>query len=241
MEQPTTREQLPAEVLSRLARVSTATLCTQLLSRGLRNPFMEGPRPLHETGKLVGTAFTLRYAPAREDIGISAHYDNRTNVQRVAVENIEAGEILVIDARGERTAGTMGNILATRIRERGAVGMVSDGPVRDTGAMAAVGLPVFAPGGNARLSSTIHHPVDMQTPIGCGGVLVMPGDVLVGDADGVVVIPRAWADEVSRAAVEQEELEEYTLKAIEGGRALGGVYPAGDEFLAEYREHQARS
>lgn len=218
----------------RLKQVSTATLCTQLLARGLRNPFMEGLRPLHGTDKVVGTAFTLRYAPAREDIGISAHYDNETNVQRVAVESIAPGDVLVIDARGEMGAGTMGNILATRIRARGGVGIVSDGPVRDTGAMAAVEIPVFAPGGNAKLSSVLHHPVEMQTPIGCGGVLVMPGDVLVGDADGVVVIPREWAEEVSLAAIAQERLEEYTLKAIESGRALNGVYPAGEEFLGEY-------
>lgn len=133
-------------------------------------------------------------------------------------------------------SGTMGNILATRIRERGAAGLVSDGPVRDTGSMNAVGLPLFVAGGNARLSSVIHHPVDMQVPVGCGGVLVMPGDVLVGDEDGVVVIPRDWADEVSRAAVEQEELEAYTLAAVESGRSIAGVYPAGEEFLAEYRE-----
>jgi len=234
------RERLDPEIIERLARVSTATLCTQLLSRGVRGPFMDGPRALGPARRMVGTAFTLRYAPAREDIGISAHYDNSRNVQRLAVESIEEGEILVIDARGELSAGTMSNILTTRIRERGAAGLVSDGPVRDTGAMHAVGLPVFVPGGNGRLSSTIHHPVDMQVPIGCGGVLVVPGDVLVGDEDGVVVIPRDWADEVSRAAVEQEELEAFTLKAIEGGRAINGVYPADEEFLAEYRSATRR-
>lgn len=229
-----TFDRLQPEIVERLRNVSTATLCTQLLSRGLRNPFMEGPRPLHEGPSMVGVAFTLRYVPAREDIGISSHYDNETNVQRLAVEEITEGDILVIDARGVPNAGTMGNILATRLRKLGAAGLVSDGPIRDSGAMAAVGMPIFAPGGNARLSSVLHHPVDMQVPVGCGGVLVLPGDVLVGDEDGVVVIPRDWADEVSRAAVAQENLEAFTLQAIEGGRPLGGVYPAGDEFLAEY-------
>lgn len=237
----TTPERLADDVVERLKRVSTATLCTQLLSRGLRNPFMTGPKPLPGSPKLVGTALTLRYAPAREDIGISAYYDNETNVQRLAVESVQDGQVLVIDARGERTAGTVGNILATRIRQRGGAGVVTDGPVRDSGAMAEVGLPVYATGGNARLSSVLHYPADMNTPVGCGGVLVMPGDVLIGDEDGVVVIPRAWAQDVSLAAAEQEELEAYTLKAIGSGRALSGVYPAGKEFRAEYERQRPRS
>lgn len=234
------RVPLDPAVRAMLARVSTATLCTQLLARGLRAPFMDGPKPIGTSGKLVGVAFTVRYAPAREDLGMSVHFDNRTDFQRLAVESVGEGEILVIDARGETSAGTLGNILATRVRQRGGSGVVSDGAVRDAAAMSQVGIPIYASGANARLSSVLHRAVDMNVPIGCAGVLVCPGDVLVGDGDGVVVIPRAWAAEVAQAALDQEELEEFVLGEIRSGRQLDGVYPAGPEVLEAFEQARRR-
>lgn len=226
-------------VRAKLERVSTATLCTQLLARGLRKPFMDGPKPIGDSGKLVGVAFTVRYAPAREDLGMSVHFDNRTDIQRLAVESIGDGEVFVIDARGETSAGTLGNILATRIRQRGGVGVVSDGAVRDAAAMSQIGMPVYASGANARLSSVLHRAVDMGVPVGCGRVLVCPGDVIVGDGDGVVVIPREWASEVAAAAVEQEELEQFILGEISSGRALDGVYPAGPDVVQAFEQSKS--
>jgi len=236
MSDSTTRARLDPQIRELLEQVSTATLCTQLLARGLRNPFMDGPKPIGTSGKLVGVAFTVRYAPAREDLGMSVHFDNRTDIQRLAVESVGEGEVLVIDARGQTSAGTLGNILATRIRERGGSGVVSDGSVRDASAMSQVGIPVYASGANARLSSVLHRAVDLDVPIGCGGVLVNPGDVLVGDGDGVVVIPREWAADVARDAFEQEQLEEFILGEIGAGKALDGVYPAGPEILRAFEE-----
>lgn len=217
-----------------LGQVSTATLCSQLLQRGIRNCFLAGVAPVGEAKRMVGHAYTLRYVPAREDLGVSAHFDNSTNEQRLAVEDVGPGEVLVIDARGDCSAGTLGNILATRLASRGAAGLVTDGSFRDYSAIANLDLPAFAGGANARLSSVIHHPADRNLPISCGGVLVQPGDVLVGDADGVAVVPNAMADEIAREALRQEQLEDFITEQIAGGAAIAGVYPAGEELLADF-------
>jgi regulator of RNase E activity RraA len=221
--------------LELLRHVSTATLCSQLLQRGFRDVFMHGLRPLRPDLRLVGRAYTLRYAPAREDVAGGVRFDNRTNQQRLAVEAIAPGDVLVIDARGDTRAGSLGNILATRLQRRGAAGIVTDGAVRDSEGVAAVDIATYAAGANARLSSVIHHPVDRQVPVGCGGVLVLPGDVLVGDADGVVVIPAGCAAEVAHAADEQERLERFLLGRVESGAELAGTYPPDDATLAAFR------
>jgi regulator of RNase E activity RraA len=226
---------LSDDELDVLRRVSTATLCSQLLQRGFRDVFIDGVRPLRPDLRLVGHAYTLRYAPAREDVATSVDFDNETNVQRLAVEEVGPHQVLVIDARRDTRAGSLGNILATRLLRRGAAGLVTDGALRDSPGIAALPLPAYAAAANARLSSVIHHPVDRQVPIGCGGALVMPGDVIVGDGDGVVVIPAACAVDVVRAAREQERLESFVLERVEAGATLAGTYPPNAETLAAYR------
>ncbi len=239
-----TRPPLAAETLDLLRQASTATISYQLTKRRISRTFMVGPRPLRPQERLVGIAFTLRYVPAREDLSSGVQYDNRTNVQRLAIERVGPGEVLVIDARGELGAGTLGNILTARLRARGAAGIVTDGAFRDAAGVAAEPLPTYCAAANALLSSVVHHPADMQVPIGCGGVLVLPGDVVVGDGDGVLVVPRPLADEVARDAAEQDALEAYVLTKIRDGAELEGTYPPNDATRAEFarrRTEQASS
>jgi regulator of RNase E activity RraA len=222
------------DILALLRRVSIATLSSQLHRRGFRQLVMQGVTPLRPDLRLAGQAFTLRYIPAREDIEQATDFDNLTNKQRIAVESVGPGDVLVIDARGDLRAGTLGNILAERIHRRGAAGIVTDGAFRDTPAIRAVDLPTYARGGHPNISFTIHHPIDLNVPIACGGVAVLPGDVIAGDAEGVIVIPRAIAEEVARDAYAQELREEFILAKVRGGSSIIGVYPPDAATLREY-------
>lgn len=225
---------LSPEALDKLKKVSTATLTTQLLKRGFRNTFIAGLTPLRPDLRMVGTAFTLRYVPAREDFDMSADYDNTKNVQRLAVEAVEAGQVLVIDARSDTRAASFGHIIATRITQRGAAGLVTDGGMRDTPSFKSLDLPTYIRAPHATTSATIHHPVDMNVLIGCGGVLVVPGDVVVGDAEGVVVIPAQVAESVAHDAYEQDLMETFLQQKVAGGASIRGVYPPNDQTRAEY-------
>jgi regulator of RNase E activity RraA len=227
---------LAPEAMQLLRRVSTATLTSQLLNRGFRNTFIGGLQPLRPDLRMVGYAFTLRYVPAREDLDMQVHYDNSTNVQRLAVEAIETDDVLVIDARGETRAASFGHIIATRIMQRGAAGLVSDGGLRDTPRFRELALPTYIKAPHATTSSVVHHPADMNVPIGCGGVLVMPGDVVVGDAEGVVIVPRHLAEEVARGAFEQDQIEEFALSKVQSGAHIRGVYPPDERTRAEFEE-----
>lgn len=225
---------LSPDVLEKLRYPSTATLTTVLNRRGLWNMFMRDVNPLQPNKRLVGVAFTLRYIPAREDLDQAGPVDNLKDVQRVGIETIGPGEVLVIDARGDTSGGTMGSILATRIQVRGAVGMVTDGSYRDTPVIAQLDIPSYARAQNARTNKTIHHPSETQVPIACGGVAVFPGDVIVGDAEGVIVIPRYLAAEVAEEAMAQEEKEDFIMEKIQAGASIVGTYPPDEQTLAEY-------
>ncbi len=231
--------QISDQAFARLSAVSTATLTTQLLRLGFRNTFMSGVQPLCAGPHMVGYARTLRYIPAREDLDLHSEIDNRTNVQRVAVETIGMRDVLVIDARGEIGAASLGHILATRLQQRGAAGLVTDGALRDTPSIVAMDFPVYARAAHARMSFLLHHPVDMDVPIGCGGVMVQPGDVVVGDAEGVVVIPIAVAEDVAHTGWAQEQLESFLLFRIRYGASLIGVYPPEEDTLHAYEQWQA--
>lgn len=219
-----------------LLEVSTATLTTQLVHHGLTNCFIRGLQPLRGDLRLVGQAFTLRYVPVRGELEHArARFDNTTNVQRLAVERIGPGEVLVIDARGELGSASFGHIIATRIMRRGAAGLVTDGSLRDSAGLRSLDLPSYCREAHAAASSLRHHPVELQVPIGCGGVLVEPGDVVVGDQDGVVVFPLTLAEEVAEAGYAQERLEEYLWERVNAGESILGVYPPSDETLAAWR------
>jgi regulator of RNase E activity RraA len=232
-------ERLDAAVLQLLSRASTATLTTQLFGHGFRNTFLHGVRPLNPSAaRFVGEAFTLRYIPAREDLDVVEGFEDPDHPQRKAIESIGEGQVQVVDWRRETRAGALGNILVTRIMRRGAEALVTDGSVRDSPLIAHMDFPVFCAGGAAPMSLTIHHAMDYQLPIGCGGVSVFPGDVLVGDEEGVVAIPRHVAPLIAEAAAEEEELEEFLLKRVDAGSSLPGTYPPDDETLAAYREYR---
>lgn len=230
--------QIADETWELLRTPSTATLTTVLSKHGLWNTFITGAKPLVPQLRLVGQALTLRYIPAREDLDYTGETDNLKDPQRLAIEQIGPRDALVIDARGDERAGTLGNILATRVKVRGGAGIVTDGAFRDAPAIAEVGIPAYARSAHAATNKTIHHPMDFQLPIGCGGVAVFPGDVLVGDAEGVVVIPRHLADQVAREAAEQEQREDFILDKIRGGASIVGTYPADESTLAEYEANK---
>ena len=227
-------ERVSPEVLALLKTVSTGTLCSQMRHRGFWNIFMHDVHPLRPELHMAGQALTLRYIPRREDLDPTGEYDNRQNKQRLAIEAVESGDVLVIDARGDTRAATLGNILTARVRARGAAGIVTDGAFRDSPAIKEIDLPTYARAANANLSNTIHFPSEINVPIACGGVAVLPGDVLVGDGEGVAVIPRALAEEVANAAVEQERGEEFIYTKIRNGSSIVGVYPPNAETLKEY-------
>jgi len=232
--QPPTFAPLDAETIGQLNSVSTATLCTQLWKRGFLNQFMGGIEPLRPDLRMCGRAVTLRYIPAREDLGDPT--DVNSDAQRKLVEQIGAGEILVVDAREKTHAATLGNILATRMFARGAAGIVSDGCFRDYPEIKKMNFPTFARGKHAGTNLIAFYPADFNLPIGCGGVAVLPGDVLVGDAEGVIVIPFNLVGEVARDAVAQEKLEDFILAKVRGGVSIRGVYPPGAETLAEFEK-----
>ena len=230
--------QLSEQTRSLLQKVSTATLTTQMFRRGFRNVFMQGVAPLGglENGNMVGPAFTLRNIPAREDLDVLEIFLDPENPQRKAIESVPPGHVLVQDCRGDKSAASCGSILTTRLKVRGAAGMVSDGPVRDSGVIAACGMPVFCAGASAPTNLIAHHSVDMNLPIGCGGVAVFPGDIIVGDVDGIVVLPRHLADEVAQDAAEQERMEEFIFERIQGGSPLRGTYPPDESTRKAYQE-----
>jgi regulator of RNase E activity RraA len=225
------------DVKALLRGCSVATLSTQLFKRGLRNMVMQGVRPLAQgDAPMVGEAFTLRYIPAREDLDHVGVFADPEHPQRKAIETVPPGQVLVCDCRGDARAASGGSILMTRLRVRGAAGFVSDGGLRDSPEIAQLGFPVYFGGPAPLLNLARHHAVDMNLPIGCGGVPVYPGDVIVGDGEGVIVIPRHLAAEVARDAAEQERLEEFVIEEVRNGAPVIGTYPPKEAALARYQE-----
>jgi regulator of RNase E activity RraA len=225
---------LAAETLERLSTVSSATVSMQLLKRGIRRTYMRGPRALDPSrGRLVGEAFTFRFVPGREDVSTPDSYARPGGV-REAIEAVTPAAIVVIDACGAQDCATLGDILIARLQVLGCAGVISDGPMRDVKDVRALGLPVFCTGAAAPPSIEALAFAGYQEVIGCGGVQVRPGDVIIGDADGVVVLPRALADEVAAAAPEQERFERYAKMRIGRGDPVVGVYPPNEATLANY-------
>ena len=221
-----------------MSKVSTATLCTALFKRGFRNVYIQGITRLTTPsgGNLVGPAFTMRSIPAREDLDQISAFDDPNHPQRKAIESVPPGHVLVLDCRQEKRVASGGEILTTRLKVRGAAGLVSDGPVRDSGSLRQMDFPIYCAGGSAPLNLLYHHAIDQNVPIGCGGVAVYPGDIIVGDDEGVVVIPQHLADEVAEQCEEQEKMEAFILERVQGGAKLAGTYPPNDETKAAFAE-----
>lgn len=236
----TDRVEISAETLQLLSRASTATISTQLFQRGIRNAFLNGVLPLNPNAcRFVGEAVTLRSIPAREDLDKVEAFRDPNHPQRKAIETVGPGQVLVLDCRGDLRAANGGAILVTRAMKRGAAAIVSDGAFRDSPDIARMDFPVFAAGRSATLSLSVHHAVDINVPIGCAGVAVFPGDILVGDEEGVIVIPRHLAAEIAKPAADQEHLETFILEKVQGGAQLPGTYPPNEATLAEYEAWKA--
>ncbi|MEN3293580.1 MAG: hypothetical protein V7642_2833 [Burkholderiales bacterium] len=221
---------LSPETRDKLKTVSTATLCTALFKRGLRNQFIQDVRPLNPEGSpMVGEAFTLRYIPAREDLNPITVFQDRAHPQRKAVEECPPGAVMVIDSRKDARAASAGSILVTRLMKRGVAGVVTDGGFRDSPEIAQLAIPAYHHRPSAPTNLTLHQAMDINVPIGCGDVPVFPGDVVVGDREGVVIIPADIADEIANEAVEMTAFEDFVTEEVLKGRSILGLYPATDE------------
>ena len=222
----------------KLKTVSTATLCTALFKRGLRNQFIQDVRPLNaKLPNMVGEAYTLRYIPAREDLNPITVFQDPKHPQRVAVDQCPEGAVMVIDSRKDARAASAGSILITRLMVRGAAGVVTDGGFRDSPELAEMTFPVYHQRPSAPTNLTLHQAMDINIPIGCGDVAVFPGDVIVGDREGVFVIPAHLADEVADEAVEMTAFEDFVTEEVQKGRSIIGLYPSTqqqskDDFAA---------
>ena len=221
---------LKSETREKLRGVSVATLCTALFKRGLRNQFIQDVRPLNpEAGTMVGEAFTLRYIPAREDLNPLSVFQDRAHPQRKAVEDCPPDAVMVIDSRKDPRAASAGGILVSRLMKRGVAGVVTDGGFRDSPEIGKLPFPTYHNRPASPTNLTLHQAIDINVPIGCGDVAVFPGDVVVGDAEGVIVIPAHLADEVADEAVEMTAFEDFVTEEVLKGRSILGLYPATEE------------
>lgn len=229
---------LSSATRAKLSSVSTATLCTALFKRGLRNQFIQDVRPLNATlPNMVGEAYTMRYIPAREDLNPITVFQDPKHPQRVAVEQCPAGAVMVIDSRKDARAASAGSILITRLMVRGAAGIVTDGGFRDSPELSEMAFPVYHHRPAAPTNLTLHQAIDINVPIGCGDVAVFPGDVIVGDREGVFVLPAHLSDEIADEAVEMTAYEDFVMAEVRGGRSIIGLYPptqqkSKDDFIA---------
>jgi regulator of RNase E activity RraA len=236
---------LKTETREKLKGVSTATLCTALFKRGLRNQFIQDVKPLNPAlPTMVGEAFTLRYIPAREDLNPITVFQDRSHPQRKAVEECPPGAVMVIDSRKDARAASAGGILVSRLMMRGVAGVVTDGGFRDSAEIAGLAIPSYHHRPSAPTNLTLHQALDINVPIGCGDAAVWPGDVVVGDSDGVVIIPAAIADEIATEAVEMTVFEDFVTEKVLEGRSILGLYPPTDEQtkvdFAAWREKAGR-
>lgn len=215
----------------KLKRVSTATLATALFKRGFRNQMIQDVHPLSPARdeSMVGEAFTLRYMPAREDLNDISVFRNPAHPQRKAVEDCPPGAVMVIDSRKNPRAASAGGILVTRLMVRGVAGIVTDGGFRDSAEIAALPFRSYHNRPSAPTNLTLHQAIDINVPIGCGDTPVFPGDVVVGDADGVIVLPAHLADDLATEATEMTAFEDFVAERVRDGQSIIGLYPATDE------------
>ncbi|MEO3413103.1 ribonuclease activity regulator RraA [Roseovarius sp. CAU 1744] len=214
------------EIREKLMGVSVATLATALYKRGLRNQVIQGVHPVGWKGRnMVGPAFTLRYMPAREDRNQLTEFRNPDHPQRVAIETCPEGHVLVMDSRKQANAASAGDILITRLMKRGGAGVVTDGGFRDAATIAGLDIPAYHTRPSSPTNLTNNEAIAINEPIGCGDAPIFPGDIIVGDADCVIVIPAHLAEEVADEAVEMTAYEDFVLERVKEGEAIIGLYP----------------
>lgn len=232
---------LTEENRQRLMQVATSTLTTVLFRKGFRTRFIAGVAPVNpQAARFVGPAFTLRYIPAREDIDTMARYASAEHVQRRAIEECPEGAVLVISAGDDCRAASAGDIMISRLQQRGVVAAVTDGGFRDTPDICGLGFPAYQRQTAVPSSPITLHPADLNLAIGCGGVAVFPGDILVGDDEGVAVIPAEIANEVAAEAWTQTQYEEFVSEKVAAGRSIFGLFPAEAPALEEFKTWQAQ-
>lgn len=236
---------LSDDIRGKLMAVSTATICTALYKRGFRNQFIQNVHPLNgKLGNMVGPAFTLRYIPAREDLNPITVFQDRSHPQRKAVEECPPGAVFVVDSRQDARAASAGSILVARLMKRGVAGIVTDGGFRDSPEIAGLAIPAYHNRPSAPTNLTVHQAIDINVPIGCGGAPVFPGDIVVGDGEGVVVIPADISREIADEATEMTVFEDFVTEQVLEGRSILGLYPATDAQtladLAEWRKRMGR-
>lgn len=229
------------ETREKLMGVSVATLATALYKRGLRHQVIQGVHPVGWKGKnMVGPAFTLRYMPAREDRNTLAEFRNPEHPQRVAIETCPEGAVLVMDSRKQADAASAGDILITRLMKRGGAGVVTDGGFRDAAVIAELDIPAYHIRPSSPTNLTNNEAIALNEPIGCGDAPVFPGDIIVGDADCVIVIPAHLAEEVADEAVEMTAYEDFVVERVKDGEAIIGLYPCTkDEHRADFEKWRA--
>lgn len=222
---------LSPETRDKLKGVSTATLASALYKRGLRQQMVQDVRPLGlpKGGSMVGEAYTLRYMPAREDLNPMTIFRDHSHPQRKAVEECPPGAVLVMDSRKDPRAASAGGILVTRLMVRGVAGVVTDGGFRDSAEIAGLDIPTYHNRPSAPTNLTLHQAIDINVPIGCGDAPVFPGDVILGDQDGVIVIPAHLADELADECLEMEAFEDFVMEQVKNGHSIIGLYPATDD------------
>lgn len=229
---PPVRTGLDPDLADRLRRAPVAGLSQQLRKRGLNNTTIDGVTPMHPERKLVGVARTLRFVPNREDL--FASHGGGYNAQKRTFDAVQEGEVIVIEARGEAGSGTLGDVLAIRAHAQHAAGIITDGGVRDYDAVAAVGIPVYSHGAHPAVLGRRHVPWDSDVTIACGGTTVQPGDIVVADRDGVIVIPPALAEEVVDAALAQEDEDAWIAAQVAAGAKVDGLFPMNAEWRERY-------
>ena len=236
---------LSNETRNKLMGVATPTIATALFKRGLRNQFIQDVRPLSpKKANMVGQAFTLRYIPAREDLNTLEVFRNPEHPQRAAVERCPPGAVLVMDSCKDARAASAGSILISRLQVRGVAGVVTDGGFRDSPEIADLDIPAYHHRPSAPTNLTLHQAIEINGPIGCGDVAVFPGDVLVGDNEGVIVIPAHLADEIADETVEMTAYEDFVTEEVMNGATIIGLYPATSDApklkFAEWRKNKGR-
>jgi len=230
---------------NKLRTISTATVATALYKRGFRVQCIQDVHPLSpDQPTMVGEAFTLRYMPAREDLNKLDVFRDRSHPQRKAIEDCPPGAVLVMDSRKDARAASAGAILVTRLMKRGCAGVVTDGGFRDSQEIARLGFPAYHQRPSAPTNLTLHQAIEINCPIGCGDAPVFPGDVILGDSDGVIVIPAHLADEIADETFEMTAFEDFVVSEVHNGRSILGLYPATDEQtlkdFAIWRKAQGR-
>ena len=222
-------KKLSPDTRKKLMLISTATLSTCLFKRGFRNLCIQNVFPLKKgKGNMVGEAYTLRYIPAREDLNSLKVFEDLKHPQRVAIEECPEGSVLVIDSRKDARAASAGSILITRLMKRGVAGIVTDGGFRDSSEIEPLEIPSYHQRTSIATNLILHQAIALNEPIGCGDVAVFPGDVIVGDDEGVIVIPQEIADEVAEESLQMTLFENFVMEEVVAGKSIFGIYPPID-------------